>query len=219
VTPVDPGNEDLVAHYAFEDNFNDLTGNGYDGSSPWSLAYVDAPGTYGKAVSFDGVGDYLELPIGTLLPTLTDSTFATLVNFSDDGDAWQRIFDFGSGSANSYMLLCPRSSNGRVWFAITTSGGSGESVITSPSALPTGWHHVAAVIEAAAMTVKLYVDGELVGEGPTAALPSDLGVTTQNWLGRSQYDVDAYFDGALDDFRIYRRALSAAEVRYLAGDR
>jgi hypothetical protein len=29
----------------------------------------------------------------------------------------------------------------------------------------------------------------------------------------------AYFLGSIDDFRIYNRALSAAEVRYLAGDR
>ncbi|NLT76301.1 MAG: LamG domain-containing protein, partial [Planctomycetes bacterium] len=50
-------------------------------------------------------------------------------------------------------------------------------------------------------------------------LPADLGATTQNWLGRSQYEADEYFGGALDDFRIYRRALSASEIRFLAGER
>jgi len=75
------------------------------------------------------------------------------------------------------------------------------------------------VIVSASMTVQIYIDGEMVGEGPTATLPADLGVTTQNWLGRSQYEVDEYFGGALDDFRIYKRALSATEVRFLAGER
>lgn len=40
-----------------------------------------------------------------------------------------------------------------------------------------------------------------------------------NWLGRSQFANDAYFEGALDEFRIYSRSLSEGEIRYLAGDR
>jgi hypothetical protein len=69
------------------------------------------------------------------------------------------------------------------------------------------------------MTITLYVDGEQIASGATAVLPRDLGNTTQNWIGRSQYAADAYLFGSIDDFRIYNRALSAAEVRYLAGDR
>jgi hypothetical protein len=69
------------------------------------------------------------------------------------------------------------------------------------------------------MEMRLYLDGDLVAQAPTDTLPSDVGETTQNWLGRSQYVADPYFDGALDDFRIYDRALSAGEIRYLVGDR
>ena len=57
----------------------------------------------------------------------------------------------------------------------------------------------------------------------TTLLPKDLGTTTQNWLGRSQWTTatggDSYYKGMMDDFRIYNRALSEGEVRYLAGDR
>ncbi len=217
--PVDPGTDDLVAQYNFENNLNDASGNGYDGTSPWALVYTDAPGDYGEAISFGGEGDYVELPIGSVIDGLTDCTIATLVNFVDTGVAWGRVFDFGSGNTNGYMLLAPRSAGGSIWFAITPTGGSAESIVTGPETLPTGWHHVAVVISSTSMTAGIYVDGVLVGEGPIETLPADLGVTTQNWLGRSQYEVDAYFNGALDDFRIYRRALSGAEVRYLAGDR
>jgi len=58
-----------------------------------------------------------------------------------------------------------------------------------------------------------------VASGPTAVLPRDLGVTTQNWLGRSQWSGDGYYQGQIDEFRIYDRALTAGEVRYLAGYR
>jgi hypothetical protein len=52
-----------------------------------------------------------------------------------------------------------------------------------------------------------------------AVLPKNLGNTTQNWIGRSQFTADAFFLGMVDDFRLYNRAVSASEVRYLAGDR
>lgn len=216
----DPGSDDLVAHYTFENHLKDVTGHGYDGTSPWLMLYEKGPGDHGQALSFSGQGDYVDLSIGALLPTLTDCTIATLVNFSNNGNVWQRIFDFGSGSSASYMLLCPSSgTNGPIWFAITNSGQEAESVVTGPSPLPTGWHHVAVVIASASMAVQIYVDGAMVAEGPTATLPADLGATTQNWLGRSQYETDEYFGGALDDFRIYRRALLASEIRFLAGER
>ncbi len=43
--------------------------------------------------------------------------------------------------------------------------------------------------------------------------PMSLGTTTQNWLGRSQFPVDPYLNAQIDNFRIYNRALSAAEVQ------
>ncbi len=46
-----------------------------------------------------------------------------------------------------------------------------------------------------------------------------MGVTTRNWLGRSQFEADAYFEGELGEFRIYDRVLSPGEIRYLAGER
>ena len=64
----------------------------------------------------------------------------------------------------------------------------------------------------------LYLDGRAADAVTTETLPSDLGSTTQNWIGRSQWD-DPYFLGSIDEFRIYNRALSADEIQYLAGDR
>ena len=62
----------------------------------------------------------------------------------------------------------------------------------------------------------IYLDGAVVGENDDfSRTPSDLGNTTQNWLGRSQWPADAYFKGSLDDFRIYNRVLSPAEIDQL----
>jgi len=117
------------------------------------------------------------------------------------------------------MFFCPRTGTaGNMNFVVRGSTGA-EQIVDGPTPLSLGWHHVAVTIDTQATTTTIYVDGEPVASGGTAQLPRDMGVTTQNWIGRSQYSADAYFLGSIDDFRIYDRALSAAEVRYLAGDR
>jgi len=170
-------------------------------------------------LNMDGTNDYVDLPIGSLIGTWRDVTIAVRVNQTDVSRLWQRVFDIGTG-ATVYMFLTPNNGISQsARFAITTGAGANESVVTAPAPLSAGWHHLAITIDSAGMTIQLYVDGEMVASGPTTVLPADLGATTQNWLGRSQYEADPYFMGMLDEFRIYNRALSASEVRYLAGDR
>jgi hypothetical protein len=215
--PVDPGTDNLVAYYAFENSTEDGSGNGYDAAASSNPQYVSGPTGYGMAIDFDGANDYVRLPIGSALASMSDITVATWANFSNLGGSWQRIWDFGNDTQIN-MFVTPRMGTaGALRFAITIAGSGAESNITASATLPTGWHHVAAVIDSASMTMKLYLDGRLVAEGPTAVLPSDLGETTENFLGRSQYAADAYYFGSLDEFRIYDRALSDEEILFLAG--
>jgi hypothetical protein len=56
-----------------------------------------------------------------------------------------------------------------------------------------------------------------VGENPNVGLyPARLGNAPNNWIGRSQNASDPFFAGLVDDFRIYQRGLTAAEVAELA---
>ncbi len=216
--PVDPGTANLAAYYAMENNLTDGSGHGLDGTPVMSPSYDSGPAGYGSALVLDGVASYAELPIGSLVSSLTDATFAMWANYSGRGNQWQRLFDFGSGTSQ-YFFICPaRGEDGLLLFEMN-GPNAGTNLVPAPLTLPSGWHHVAGVVDSTTMEMRLYLDGDLVGQGPTDTLPSDVGETTQNWLGRSQYTADAYFDGALDDFRIYDRALSTGEIRYLVGDR
>jgi hypothetical protein len=219
VQPVDPGTRGLAAYYALNGDLKDGSGHGLNGTAVGGPAYVDGPAGYDKALQFEGVDDEVDLPVGSLISTLTSCTVTTWVNFSNTGGAWQRIFDFGTGPM-AYMFLTPRQgTSGAMRFAITSSGANGESIVNGPATLPAGWHHVAVVIDGSAKTIQLCLDGDVVASGGTDTLPKDLGKTTQNWLGRSQYASDAFLTGVLDEFRIYSRPLAGGEVRYLAGDR
>ncbi|NUR39805.1 MAG: family 43 glycosylhydrolase, partial [Streptomyces sp.] len=67
----------------------------------------------------------------------------------------------------------------------------------------------------------LYVDGVEAARTTTGIKPSELYDANKDYsgyIGRSLYSADPYFAGEVDDFRIYDRALSAAEVMELSGN-
>ena len=201
-----------------EGNVQDTSGKNNNGTASGNPAYGNGPNGYGKALKFDGLDDYVTLPIGSLLSSLSNITVATWVNWSATGGGWQRVWDFGTGT-NNYMFLTPaQGTTGPMTFAIMSTTVA-EKRFVAPRALPTGWHHAAVVMDGTAMTATLYLDGTVAATSSVAVLPKNLGNTTQNWIGRSQFTADGFFTGAVDDFRIFNRALSASEVRYLAGDR
>jgi hypothetical protein len=138
------------------------------------------------------------------------------VDFSNEGGAWQRIFDFGTGTIIN-MFLTPRiGTDGSMRFAITINTYNDEDQTTAQATLPSGWHQVVLTMNPDENVHSLYLDGELAAQNTTARhTPSTLGETNQNWLGRSQYAADGYFDGRLDDFRIYDRVLTPKQIEDL----
>lgn len=176
-------------------------------------------GKVNGAVNLSGTtSPYLTLPTG-IVSGMTNFTVSAWVNVAAS-TAWMRVFDFGgsttlTGTSGTYMFLTPSKGSG-VRFAITAAGGGGEQTITSASPLQTGtWCHLAVTLSGS--TGSLYVNGTLAGTNSAMTLnPSSLGITTNNYIGRSQYSGDPYLNGSVDEFRIYDRALSAGEVAALA---
>ncbi len=169
-------------------------------------------GKLGNAVTLNGGGDYVNLPSG-IVSGLNDFTVSAWVNPAAI-PTWSRVFDFGTGTG-TYMFLTVNAGAGPR-FAITTSGGGAEQQISTSTQLPVGqWTHLAVTLSG--NTGTLYVNGTAVATNPNMTLhPSSLGTTNQNWIGKSQYG-DPNLNATVDDFAIYSRALSAAEVGALAG--
>jgi fibronectin type 3 domain-containing protein len=168
-----------------------------------------APGKIGNALVFAASSSqYATLPTG-LVSTLNDFTISTWVK-PTSLDNWARVFDFGSGTATNMFFAPQNGENGKPRFAIKISN-SAEQMIDGASALSAGvWTHVAVTLSGS--TATLYINGVAVGTNNAMTFkPSGMGSTTQNYLGKSQY-ADPYFNGAIDDLRIYRRALSATEI-------
>ncbi|WP_261301642.1 LamG-like jellyroll fold domain-containing protein [Paenibacillus andongensis] len=204
-----------TAQLAFDEtsgtSASDGTGDGWNGMLVNSPSWVS--GYSGNAVDLNGSNQYVSLP-NSVVSSDSTVTIACRVNL-DAVSNWSRIFDFGTGT-NTYMFLTPKNgSNGKIRFAIKNNGSS-EQIIEGTSSLATGgWHHVAVTLNGSTGT--LYVDGVRVGSNTSMTIkPSDMGSTTQNWIGHSQYTTDPYLNGRVDDFRIYSQALSAADIAALA---
>lgn len=239
----------LVIHYPFNESsgatVHNVAGNGDDGHAfmygkPDEHEAWVSPGRVGGALSLAGgpppdpdagipVGHHVELPQGILLG-LEECTIALWINRAG-GPAWQRVFDFGSGLPN-WIYFTPLGDKGLPAVAARTSGGvfldhklgelpdaSGLLAINKPIPLNT-WVHF--VLTWSADEVKVYFDGKLVAQAIPAGgvRPTDLGNTTQNYFGWSQFQPpgefrDPFFKGMLDDFRLYNRVLTPSEVAQL----
>lgn len=206
---------DLYAYWKFDES-SGLIADDFAGTNNGVLASASAVWVTGKtnnAMKLNGTANsYVSFPTG-LVSALNDFSIATWVKV-DTNALWARIFDFGTGTGN-YMFLAPVSfSSNTVRYAITTSSGGGEQQINTTATLSTGvWHHVGVTLSG--NTGVLYLDGAAVGTNNSMTLrPSTLGTTTQNYLGKSQWP-DPNLNGSIDDFRIYNRALSAAEITAL----
>jgi hypothetical protein len=152
---------------------------------------------------------------------LTDMTIATWV-YVTTSQNWQRIFDVGvnahlannTSTGTHYMNLVPQNGSTNLAFEITQNGYSAEQTLSSGALAAGAWKHVVVVLGSGQSS--LFVDGVAVPNSTVPSLrPNELGAIDYAYLGKSQFTADAYFDGRLDEFRVYSRALSAAEIQAL----
>jgi len=189
----------------------DSSSNGHAGTLNGGATWV--AGKQGNALSLNGSNGYVALP-NQLMDDVADFTVSVWVFWNASRNS-ERVFDFGAGT-DRYLMLTPCASSGVTCFSMTITGVSGERSINGNAALPIGtWVHVAVTLSGSVGT--LYVNGLAVGSNTDMFLaPFRIWDSNQNWIGRSQYNSDPYFNGKIDDFRIYHGALSVDDVASLA---
>jgi len=163
-----------------------------------------------SVISFDG-NDYIQLPVG-IVSSFNDFTF--MCWFKTNGNnSWARLMDFGSGTSINMFLTTSYSGTNIPRFAIKQSGGGEQQLTSSLTLTQNTWYHIAVTINSNTDTGKLYINGELVSENSSMTImPSNLGNTTNNYFGKSQYN-DPYLNGMMDNPSIWSIALSQNNIR------
>ncbi len=204
----------LTHRWPFDTDANDVIGTA-------NGTLVNGAAISSGAVTLNGVNQFVDLP-NDLLTNYVSTTFEAWVSDNNSGN-WARVWDFGnnsggegnSGTGSSYLFLAwPSGSSGGLRGAYKTVAGAEQLVEYSTRPSANTVHHIVWTQDGAAQTAKLYVDGVLVSINTAFThTPAALGSTVNDWLGRSQFTSDAYFNGSISEFRTYNVALGDVKIR------
>jgi hypothetical protein len=207
----------LIIYYPFNSEAKDVSGNEFHGIISGAYPTEDRFGNRQSAYQFDGRNDYIVFPNRSVMHSLPLS-----ISF------WV-YFD----SLNPAILgTCISENQSGIWFSIGTKNATKNKLAINygdggpPSPLSrksfvgnetfaTGkWYHVLATVgRHGEMT--LYVngretDGNMSGNANTFYAGEDPGYIGRVWQENS------FFQGKIDEFRVYNRILTQSEISYLA---
>jgi len=209
VTPIEPDDAGLVAHYKFDQNANDSSGNNNNGTLSGSPQWV--AGTIDDAVGLDGRNDYIDCGNDPSLDITGPITIAAWVYPIGSGlSTFPRIVDKSNGTGGAdpgYKMYLRAADN----YVVTLSAG-GTYLNSSVSPVLDNWNYV--VFVATGTQWKFFLNGNWE-QWEESALPSSS--SNPLFIGNSPAG-DRHYDGIVDDVRIYNRALTAAEIAWLAGE-
>jgi len=218
IVTAEPG---LVAHYPFEGNANDVTpyaNHGVIGGNPTFETPSHANGGL-LNIKFDGVGDSIVAPNAVqLISDYTTVSFWIRVDGTNIADAEAYVLDFGHWSER-WKISLPQhkkivwTTNGNnvqfpVFISDMDSGDGNELVVNF-------WWYVTMVHDGTNDII--YVNGEQANIKPVPTKLNATGLTLG--MGNNPVEGGQFFIGALDELKIYNKALTASEIQnlYTAG--
>lgn len=173
----------------------------------------ETSGVLGGALEFDGTDDAVRLPYQDRLPLGTkDFTASLWFRYTATGGEQPLLWMGGIGTTQPQVWLRGEPSSGRITGLITTRDGAAApatAFVRTAGAFNDGqWHHLA--LRRGGGRLTLFIDGTTVG---TADVPGSVSRNSPFGVHVGQrMDSRAYFTGAIDDVRVYGRALSDAEL-------
>lgn len=194
--PVDPLLDKLEAWFKFDQDYKDYAAKVMNGTPSGTVSFTtDRNGNASKAMKFDGGSKFTIAGINRK----TQMSISAWVKYEISQGLMYFLSPMGEGPAffqegNKY--------GGAVSHPATNSVYSG--------AVDGSWHHLAVSFDGS--DIRFYIDGVLFGTknhpGTITESPNDFVLGFNN---------NSYWKGSIDDFRVYSKTLTAADVQKLAG--
>ena len=211
LTPAQPANTNLVAHYTFDEGagatVGDSSGNGNNGTVVGVPQWVS--GKIGGAMLFSGFENYVDCGDDASLVLQDAVTVACWIKVAAFSATWETIVSMGD---DSYRMGRGPGDGDSIHFGSNgiDSGGhlNGTTIVTTDT-----WRHAAIVYDGT--TKYIYIDGF---EDARKATSGQIDASSYNfYIAENAQATGRYLNGAVDDLRVYGRALSPEEVAGLAG--
>jgi subtilisin family serine protease len=210
---------DLVSWWRFDEGQGSIAYDsvGYnDGTiygATWTTGQIDG------ALEFDGVDDYVDVgdPVdGSLDFEAADSfSISAWIKTNTDSPVVEKRRCGGIGGVfyEGYVLLLL---NQKQVFAIEDTSGANAQILGNAVVADNQWHHVVAVRDTVEDKLYLYADGSSDATPVTDATTGTLDTSRSFRIGYRDSTASpgyVYFEGKMDDVRIYKSALSAEEIQ------
>ena len=203
----------LIGFWTFDEGSGttayDSSGNNQNGTIVGPTYGADRKGISGKALAYDGVDDFVNISDSVALRMATGGSFSFwMYPTSLGGSSVARIIDKStdSGASNGYQVYVSSATK------ITMATASGGATTGDGAFVMNNWNMVSIVFSSSGGK-KIFLNGKEILNSGSTSLPPDVAGDTR--IGNRAGATDRAFAGRIDDFRIYNRALSAAEVAAL----
>ena len=207
------GESGLVAHWKLDENSGAtaLEESGlHDGVWNGNPTFSQDGASLGTATSvcLDGSGDFVEVPYDA---ALNPATFTVSLWARVDGGSGYRspLTSRDVGPASGYILYADPSNQWQLWLG----NGGGWSTLTGTPVVNGEWVHLTGSYDGS--IARFYIDGALVSSR-SSALSQNTARPLRIGAGRTDGSASFDFNGCVDDVRIWKRALSGAEIAALS---
>ncbi len=188
----------------------DSAGNN-DGRVVGDPQWQPSAGKIGGALEFDGDGDYVEIGRESNFDIADQITVSTWIKVNQFDKEWQAVIAKG----DSAWRIQRNQNNNSLEFACSglkiPSGAPWGNLYGERSVNDGKWHHIAGIYDGSKMY--LYVDGTVDTSQPASGR-----INTNDqpvYIGENSENTGRYWDGLIDDVRIYNYALSEDGVTEL----
>ncbi|MBA7608358.1 hypothetical protein ES703_15535 [subsurface metagenome] len=200
-----------VAYYPFSGNANDESGNGNNGTVYGATLTADRFGNPNSAYDFDAIDDYIEVPDSDSLDATNEITIAAWVKPNVNDVTSPIVVKIPESGSEAYWLYGWTSGTQGPRFRIKTTTGYIGDATTTELLSETSWSFIAGTYKGS--QAKLYINGELKGTDGASGTINTSSLPLR--IGASHGAGIVYFDGKIDDVRIYNRGLSESEIKAL----
>lgn len=197
----------LINYYPF-DNYN--ISDDFAGSNDGTLynGVIGSNGYLGYGMSFDGINDYITIPE----TNVTDLTSCAWVK-RNDNRADKGIVGRFTGTLSSSAWGIQTYSTNQYLCAIVNVSDRIVNAYTGAVDV-VGWHHICCSYNSSSGNIKTYYDGVAKGTGTIQGGLNDISSNVE--IGTYAGGVyTKYFNGSIDEVRIYNKSLTQAEITAL----
>lgn len=206
-----------AAYYALDGNADDASGYGKHGLAVNVTATTDRFGVANAACKFSGSDSYINLLPNRPLTNRTPAVSIAGWFRADVSQAGTGIFFHRSGYADIGIRMAQNFPMRVEFVTLASTYGGNNNLLTSSPIIPVGsWVFFAATYDGSIK--RLYINGVLEASGPyTGSLDWNGGFVEGETISGYFPGQAESFNGALDEIRVFKRALTVEEVTQLYG--